>query len=175
MDMDLDWNEKRKCTVTALSLPFMYLLIKVHKCNHPGRGIVSQIDDPTYKICQKLTDILNPLDKMGQSYIRDSFNLKAQLNGIKITKKSSLASLDVVALYPSIPIDKTLQIVEKRLQENGTLSKRTDKTVDQIMRLIIISLETYFKTLTGEIFKQTILGPIAGIYMAWFEENFVLK
>ena len=54
-----DFKEKRKYRVSVLG--HMYLLIKVHKKNFPGRAVVSQIDDPTYKICKILTDILNPL------------------------------------------------------------------------------------------------------------------
>jgi hypothetical protein len=155
----------------------------VHKKEHPAKAIVSQIDDPTYRICQKLTDILNPLDETNGSFVKDSFDLKSKLKDVKITRKSMLASFDVVALYPSIPMEKALKVVETRLREDATLPNRTDWTVDQIMRLIVIALETYFKTLTGEIFKQkdgtpigkSISGPIAGIYMAWFEETFVLN
>jgi len=44
----------------------MALLVKVHyKKNFPGRAYVSQIDDPSYKICKELTDILNPIDERG--------------------------------------------------------------------------------------------------------------
>ena len=50
----------------------MALLIKVHKKNFPGRAYVSQIDDPSYKICQELTRILNPLDEKEESFIRDT-------------------------------------------------------------------------------------------------------
>ena len=62
----------------------MYLLIKVHKDNFPGRAVVSHIDDPMYQICKELTRILNPLDEGGDSYIRDSFHLKDMLKEIKI-------------------------------------------------------------------------------------------
>ena len=43
----------------------MALLIKVHKKNFPGRAYVSQIDDPSYKLCKELTEILNPIDEKG--------------------------------------------------------------------------------------------------------------
>ena len=62
----------------------MYLLIKVHKENFPGRAVVSQVNDPTYQLCKELTRILNPLDEGGDSYIRDSFHLKDMLKEIKI-------------------------------------------------------------------------------------------
>ena len=71
IDMD-EFKEKRKYLVSAPVLGHMYLLIKVHKKNFPGRAIVSQIDDPTYKICKILTDILNPLAEKRDSYIQNS-------------------------------------------------------------------------------------------------------
>ena len=60
-----DWKEQRRFTVTGPVMALMVLLIKVHKKNFPGRSYVSQIDDPSYKICQELTRILNPIDEKG--------------------------------------------------------------------------------------------------------------
>ena len=58
MNIDLeDFKEKRKYLVSSPVLGHMYLLIKVHKKNFPGRAVVSQIDDPTYNICEILTGI----------------------------------------------------------------------------------------------------------------------
>ena len=47
-----DWKEQRRYTVTGPVMASMALLIKVHKKNFPGRAYVSQIDDPSYKICK---------------------------------------------------------------------------------------------------------------------------
>ena len=77
MNIDLDdFQEKRKYLVSAPVMGHMYLLIKVHKKNFPGRAVVSQIDDPTYKVCKILTDILNPIARSGKSYIENSYELK---------------------------------------------------------------------------------------------------
>ena len=112
MDIDMDdFKEKRKYLVSAPVLGHMYLLIKVHKKNFAGRAVVSQIDDPTYKVCKILTDILNPLTENGQSFIQNSFDLKKTLNILNIDKNDIQASFDVVALYPSIPIKKALECV----------------------------------------------------------------
>ena len=86
----------------------MYLLIKVHKKNFPGRAVVSQIDDPTYKICKILTDILNPIAHQGESYVENSYELKKIFSTLKIDENDIQASFDVIALYPSIPIEKAL-------------------------------------------------------------------
>ena len=55
----------------------------------------------------------------------------------------------------------------------------TRKNVNQLN----IFLETHFKTFQGDIFTQkdgtpigkSIYGPLAGIFVAWFEKMFVMK
>jgi hypothetical protein len=176
-------GELSRLTVTGPALPSMYLLIKVHKQGFPGRPVVSQLNDPSYNICKILTCLLNPIEQAGQSYVRDSYHLKEMLTGIKISERSKLVSFDVKALYPSIPIRKALEIIEHELNNDTDLPNRTKWAIPDIMKLLDISLETYFKTIDGRIFKQTegtpigksISGPIAGIYMNAFERLFVFN
>ena len=171
IDMD-DFKEKRKYLVSAPVLGHMYLLIKVHKKNFPGRAVVSQIDDPTYKICKILTDILNPLAEKGDSYIQNSYDLKKTLAGIKIDEKDIQASFDVVALYPSIPVEKALHCVKEKLRHDESLADRTEWKVDDIMKLLTICLETHFKIIDGRVYTQidgtpigkSISGPLADIF-----------
>ena len=60
-----EFKERRPFLVTAPVMANMYILIKVHKKNFPGRAVVSQVDDPTYKICKELTKILKPISESG--------------------------------------------------------------------------------------------------------------
>ena len=63
------------------------------------------------------------------------------------------------------------------------MAARTKWSVGDIMILLEISIETYFKTIDGKIYLQrdglpigkSISKPLAGIYMHWFEENHVFK
>ena len=70
-----DFKVRRKYLVTGPVMANIYLLIKVHKKNFPGRPVVSQVDVRTYNMCKELTRILKPLDESGQSFIKDSFAL----------------------------------------------------------------------------------------------------
>ena len=139
MNIDLDdFQEKRKYLVSAPVMGHMYLLIKVHNKNFPGRAVVSQIDDPTYKVCKILTDILNPITRSGESYVENSYELKKFLSTMKIDKHDIQASFDVVALYPSIPIEIALECVRKKLLNDDTLASRTDWNADDIIQLLRI-------------------------------------
>ena len=178
-----DFKQRRPYLVTAPVMANMYLLIKVHKDNFPGRAVVSQIDDPTYLICKELTRILNPLDEAGDSFIKDSFHLKDMLRDIEIDEFCRLASLDIKSLYPKVPVKKALECTREALEADLTLKDRTDWDIDDIIKLLEICIETHFKTIDGYIYTQTdgmpigksISGPIAGIYLHWFERTYIFN
>ena len=85
------------------------------------------------------------------------------------------------SLYPSIPIEKTLEITKQRLYADESLHEQTKWKPDDIVELLKICVETHFKTLDGRIFTQTdgtpigksISGPLADIYMDWFERTYI--
>ena len=64
-----------------------------------------------------------------------------------------------------------------------SLGSRTEWKPEDILKLLEISVETYFKTLDGKIYFQkdglpigkSISKPMAGIYMHWFEKNYVFN
>ena len=114
----------------------MALLIKVHKKNFPGRAYFSQIDDPSYKICQELTKILNPIDEKGESFIRDTYHFKEMINNLGVQEEDLIGSLDIVGMFPNIPIKKTLEVVREELDKDETLHLRTEWKVDDIMKLL---------------------------------------
>ena len=178
-----DFKEQRKFTITGPVMASMALLIKVHKKNFPGRAYVSQIDDPSYNICKELTNILNPLDEGGASYIRDTYHFKETIKDIQLQEKDIMGTLDIVGMFPNVPVRKTLEIARDKLEKDETLASRTKWKVDDIIKLLEISIETYFKTSDGKIYFQrdglpigkSISKPLAGIYMHWFEEQYVFN
>ena len=68
---------------------------------------MSQIDDPSYKICKVLTDIINPLDEKRESYIKDTYHFKEMLTEVDIEEGDIIGSLDVVGMFPNVPVKKT--------------------------------------------------------------------
>ena len=107
--------DKRKYLTYSAYIAKSYLLIKVHKPDHPGRLVVCQIDDPSYKICEILTKILNPFDEAADSFIVNAKHLKDELKKIKLDEECIMGSYNVRNLYPSVPIKKTLEITKKQV------------------------------------------------------------
>ena len=60
------------------------------------------------------------------------------LSPIQVTKQLRCTSEN---LYPSIPIDKALELVEKLLSENEDLGETTAISVTSIMELLIVVAE----------------------------------
>ena len=68
---------------------------------------------------------------------------------------------------------KTLEIKRAKLEQDETLAARTKWSVDDVISLLEISIETYFKTSDRSIYLQrdvlpigkSISKPLAGIYM----------
>ena len=86
-------------------------------------------------------------------------------------------------MFPNVPLKKTLEVVREELENDDTLQMRTKWEIDDNMKLLEISIETYFKTLGGKIYFQrdglpsgkSISKPLAGIYMHWFERTYVFN
>ena len=105
------------------------------------------------------------------------------LGEVEVRDDDIIGSLDLVGMFPNIPVRKTLEVVKEELQEDETLRNRTDWKPEDISKLLEISVETYFKTLDGKVYFQrnglpvgkSISKPMAGIYMHWFEKTYVFN
>ena len=162
-------------------MQFDQLRIKVHKEGCPGRLVINQIKDPTYKMCKVLTDILNPLDEQADSFLKNSKQLKEELKMLVIDENCVMGSQDIKSMYPMIPLEKTLKLRNEQLKKDNSLKERTKWLPKQITDLLRICLETNFWTFEGNVCTQTddtpigksISGPLAGIFVARLEEQFI--
>ena len=104
---------------------------------------------------------------------------------MKVNNTHIMGSLDIRQnlMFPMIPVEKTLKITEEQLIKDDTLRDRTEWKPGHIIELLEVCLETHFQTYEGIVYTQTggtptgksISGPLAGIFVAWFENLFVKK
>ena len=85
---------------------------KVHKPDVPLRGVLLFIGSPYEKIANELVPILRSLQGRRKHYIKNSRQLKEELKNWAVQRDEILASYDVEKLYPSIPIPKTMELIE---------------------------------------------------------------
>ena len=82
-------------------------------------------------------------------------------------------------MYPSSPIDETLEITLRELKKDESLKQRTNWKPYHIVKLGKIRIETHFTDYEGRIRTQTdgapigksFSGCICGIFMADFEKK----
>lgn len=91
-----------------------YALPKVHKGLTPlkGRPIESGVGSITQNIGIYIDCILSPFVEALPSYIRDTIDLLKRLDGIVTDETALITSIDVEALYSSIPHKWGLKAVE---------------------------------------------------------------
>ena len=84
-NMGLTEKQYKWYLVTAAEIAKMYLPIRTHKPhdNFPGRPVINQTCDPTYKLCKELQRIIHPLALKAKSYIRDSRHFKQMLKDVQ--------------------------------------------------------------------------------------------
>ena len=68
--------------------------------------------------------------------MKNSRELREKVKDWRLEEDEILVSYDVKNLYPSVPIKKVLQLVERLLKESRTLKDVTELSVDSIMSLL---------------------------------------
>ena len=100
--------------------PRLYGTIKAHKRdkNFAMRVIVSIIGRPPYGISKYLVDIIQPTLNKNQHKVKNSKSFVSQAQTWKIEPDEIQVSYDVTNLYPSIPIDKAIDVILQQLSED---------------------------------------------------------
>ena len=86
-----------------------------------------------------------------------------------------LVSHDVVSLFTNTPIQSTLEIVKRRLEEHEEISDRTNLEVSDILELLEFVLTTTYFTFRNEVYKQVFgaaMGsPVSPVVAEFFMEE----
>lgn len=128
-----DKHEKFKLTIMNPQTPKLYSLIKLHKDNMPIRPVVSYITAPSVKLSNKLIEIITKFCNFKPKFtIKNSYQLLDRIKDVDIPGNAKLISFDVQNLFPSIPPNEVLNLVEDLLIKN--------KTNPVIQQDIIVSL-----------------------------------
>ena len=114
----------------ASNLGKMYLLPKIHKrlSDVAGRPVILNCGMATEKASEFLDYQLNPVMQNGTSYIRDSGHFLENIKNVStLPENITLATDDVVGLYPSISYQAGLSALKEAL-ENRSVKKYQHKT-----------------------------------------------
>jgi hypothetical protein len=178
----MEWGLINKDSVKTHTF---YHLPKIHKdpTNPPGRPIVSGVGGPTERLSKLVDHWLQPVVQRLPSFLKDTTHFLDILQQWQtstpqpIPEDALIVTIDVVALYPSIPHDE----VAVSLRSVLTASRDTIDVPPTPLLLKIVNhiLNNNVFQFDGQLFRQvqgtamgTPMAPaIANIFMGWLEDR----
>ena len=139
-----------------------YLLPKVHKKGVPARPVISACGSATEGLSEIVDHFLQPYMTTIPSYLKDTDDFIRKIRAIpSIPPGALLVTIDVVALYPSIPHNDGLSALRQFLSEQ----RLPAKVIDGICAMADLVLKRNVFEFDSECFLQT-SGTAIGTKMA---------
>ena len=122
--------------------------------------------------------LLSPLVGNSASAVRILKQFVGFISDLCIQKDEIMVSFDVVSLFTNVPRDLAIEVVSKLLSSDESLQDRTNLSVQSILPLLAVCLETTYLSFRGQYYQQKIstamrspvLVAIANMVMEEIEE-----
>ena len=126
------------------------------------RTVVSTIGTPLDGISKYLVKIIQPTLKKSQHKIKNSVEFVNEAKTWKISPNEIQVSYDAVKLYPSVPLDKTIDVIVEYLK-NGfnnikTRTKLTLVDIDQLIELCVCKCYFLYNKLIWKLYNSGHIG-----------------
>ena len=156
----------------------LYFLRKIHKNPYGIRPIVSGCAGPTEGISSYVDAILQPIVEHTQSFLQDSTSFVREIKQTSIPHDALLVTIDVSALYTSIPQEKRIRVCSDSVQTFYPDMPELANVVETFLKFI---LQANVFTFNGKPYKQkhgTAMGTkcapcFANLYMNELERKFL--
>ena len=125
------------------------------------RTIVSTIGTLAYGISKFILALIQLTLNKSNNKIKNSTSFVQQAKDWKIEPTEIQASYDVVKLYPSVPLDRSIQVIIEFLQDDHTeLKKRTKLNLTDMQQLLELCLSECYFLYNNVIWTLENSGPI---------------
>ena len=121
----------------------------------PLRGIVSS-RGPSYN---GVTSIICPLVGQSPNCLKNTHHFVQQIKEQNLEPGETMTSYDVEALFTSVPMDPSLNIVKQKLQQDPLLSQTTYMSIPQIITHLEFCLKTHTSSLKVNITNRSMVLP----------------
>jgi len=145
-------REKSRMKSTVPMAPRIYGLPKIHKENTPLRPICSNINAPAHDLCKHLTSTLKILTEGSVYNVKNATEFKERLNNTTISDDEVMISFDVVSLFPSVPVDHALKLIDNNWHK---IEESTKWTKEFFLKTLAFCIKDtrYFKY-KDKLYKQ---------------------
>ena len=152
--------------------------VKAHKPekNYPMCTVVSTIGTPPHGISKYLVKIIRPTLNKSQHKIKNSGEFVNEAKTWKISPTEIQVSYDVVNLYPSIPLEKAIDVIVEYLENDfNNVRTRTKLTLVDIHQLIDLCVSECYFLYINLIWKLYNSGPIGLSIMVVLSECYLQR
>ena len=138
------------------------------------RVIVSTICTPPYGISKYLVDIIQPTLSKNRHKVKNSKSFVWQAQTWKIEPDQMQVSYDVTTLYPSIPIDKAIDVILQQLSEDyDDVKTRTKLKLVDIQQLTELCVSECYFLWDNVVWSLINSGPIGYSIMVILSESYL--
>lgn len=122
----IDESQRQRMTKYNTHISRVYGMAKIHKQPVTLRHVVSTVDSPSSHLAIWLDNLLKPYGK-GRYDVLNSIEAAEKIRSVTIDSNKTLISFDIVALFPSVPLDLARLIITDdlwpRIHEQTGISK----------------------------------------------------
>ena len=158
------------------SPPRMYGMVKAHKPekNFPMRTVVSTVGTVSHGIAEHLVQLIQPTLDKNQTRLKNSTTFVSEAREWDIETNEIQVSYDVVALYPSVPIQKAIDAITDILHDDiDHIKERTRLNLADIRMLIELCLSRCYFLYENDIYEIEDAGPIGLSLMVVIAEAYL--
>ena len=152
----------------------LYGLPKIHKVGTPLRPIVFSRGSITHEVAKVLAGIIHPFVGQSPHHLKNTQHFVEHIKQITLESRKAITSYDVKALFTSVSVDTSIQIVQQKLSQDLTLPQRTNMSIQQIIMLLEFYLKNTKFLFQGKYYEQ-IHGAAMGSHIRPFIANLFLK
>ena len=124
-----------------------------------------------------IAKILQPLVDKSPHHIQSTSTFVSKVREVTILPGECLSSHDVTALFTSVPIDPSLNIIKDLLEQDDSLSNRSVLSVQNITELLGFCLHNTYFSFQNKFYEQVegvamgsqVSPTVANLYMEHFE------
>ena len=162
---------------TNFRTPLIYFLKKLHKSPISVRPIVSHVNSP---ISAFIDSLLKPIVREIPHIFLNSLQLIKDSKSISITDFTILVTLDVMSLYPNIPIEQSIEIILNYIETHNNPTYPPLCIIKTMLNFVFkhncFNFRDLFFLQVHGIAMGTKLAPnYANLFMTHLEENFVFN
>ncbi|XP_065642427.1 uncharacterized protein LOC136074056 [Hydra vulgaris] len=141
--------------------------------SYPMQIIVSTIGTPNYGISMYLVKLIQPILNENPTRLKNSQQFVEKAKSWDISSDKIQVSLDVINLYPSIPLKEVAEGLIRLLEVSDNFKKATKLNIKEIKILIGLCLYRPDFLWNNEIHELENSGPIGLSFMEVLAESFL--